>query len=68
MRCVYHKQRSNMGCNCKNNMVKRARVILHNRKWESLNDVEKGQIEGLYHKQHQTYGTEEEIINWLNKK
>lgn len=47
-------------------MVKRARVILHNRTWEELNDVEQGQIEGLYYKQHKTYGTEEEIINWLN--
>jgi len=63
---VYITSKEVMGCNCKNNMAKRARVILHNRTWEELDDVEQGQIEGLYYQQFKTYGTEEEIINWLN--
>jgi len=55
-------------CNCKNKMLRRAKVILNNRKWEDLNDIEQGQIEGMYHQHHGGYGSEEEVINWVNSK
>lgn len=54
-----------MSCSCKNNQKKRALRLLNGRKWEQLNDVEQGQIEGLYYEQFKVYGTEEEILNWL---
>lgn len=53
------------GCNCKNNQRNRARRLLNGRKWEDLNDVEQGQIEGLYYEQFKVYGTEEEVKNWV---
>ena len=56
------------GCGCKNNMLRRAKVILNGRQWEQLNDVEQGQIEALYHDQFRKLGSEEDIINWLKQK
>jgi hypothetical protein len=53
------------GCNCKNNFLRRARVILNGRKWEDLNDIEQGQITAFYHDQFRQYGSDEEIIRWL---
>ena len=54
-----------MGCGCKNNVLRRAKNLLNGRVWEDLNDVEQGQIEGLYYEQHKTYGTEEEVKKWV---
>ena len=65
MLCVLNNQRSKM-CDCKNKVLRRAKTLLNGRKWEDLNIVEQGQIEGLFHEKHGTYGSEEEIINWLN--
>jgi len=65
---VYIKIKEIMGCDCKNKNLRRAKVILHNREWEDLNDIEMGQIEGFYHSEHGGYGTEEEVINWVNSK
>jgi len=57
-----------MPCNCKNNVLKRAKNLLNGRKWEELDDITSGQIEGLYLEQFKSYGSEEQIINWLNQK
>ena len=53
------------GCNCKNNQLKRAKNLLNGRTWEQLNDVEQGQISGLYYDRHKKYGTEEQLIHWV---
>ena len=33
-----------------------------------MEDITQGQIEALYFEKFKTYGTEEQIINWLNQK
>jgi hypothetical protein len=55
-------------CNCKNNVLKRAKTLLNGRKWEELDDITSGQIEGLYYEKFKSYGTQVEIKNWLNTK
>lgn len=58
-----------MGCNCKKkDAIVRANNVLYGRTWEELDDVEKGQIGGIYYQHFKKYATDEEIINWLNLK
>ena len=57
-----------MGCSCKNNVLKRAKNLLNGRKWEELDVIPQGQLEALYYEQFKSYGTEEQIINWLKQK
>lgn len=56
-----------MSCGCKNNQLKRAKRLLNGRTWEDLNDIEQGQIEGLYYEQFKKYPTEEELVQWVTK-
>ena len=55
-------------CGCKDNKLKRAKVLLHNRDFDDLHIVEQGQIHQLYFEEFQKYGTDEDVINWLLKK
>lgn len=56
-------------CNCKNKQLRRAKVILNNRKWEDLNDIEQGQIIGMFQNHHGSFpSNDEEVINWVNSK
>lgn len=62
---AFLNQRSKMGCGCKNNVLRRAKNLLNGRKWEELDDVEQGQIGGLYYEQFKSEGTDEELQNWI---
>ncbi len=55
-----------MSCNCKKNRLGRAKVIQYNRSWNDLDVVEQGQISALYNEEFNKWGTDEEVINWLN--
>ena len=58
-----------MSCDCKNKMLRRAKVILNNRKWEDLNDIEQGQITGMFQNHFGSFpSSDEEVINWVNSK
>ena len=54
-----------MGCGCKNNQQKRAMTLVNGRKWEDLNEIETGQLAGLYQEQHKSFPTDEQIREWL---
>ena len=56
-----------MGCACKDNIKRRALRLINGRTWESLDEIETGQLAGLYQEQFKTFPTDEEIRNWLGK-
>lgn len=54
-----------MSCNCKNNIQRRALRLINGRKWEHLDEIETGQLNGLYEEQFKKFPTEEEVRTWL---
>ena len=53
------------GCNCKDNIKRRALRLVNGKKWEQLDIIETGQLAGLYQEQFKSFPTDEEIKNWL---
>jgi hypothetical protein len=39
--------------------------LVNGRKWEHLDEIETGQLGGLYEEQFGKIGTDEQIRNWL---
>ena len=54
-----------MGCACKDNIKRRALRLINGRKYEQLDTIEEGQLNGLYEEQFKKFPTEEELRNWL---
>ena len=54
-----------MSCNCKNNIQRRALRLVHGRTYEQLDEIEEGQLNGLYQEQFGKHPTETELRNWL---
>ena len=52
-------------CNCKDNVKKRALRLVNGRKWEQLDIIETGQLNGLYNEQFKKFPTDEQVRNWL---
>jgi len=53
------------GCGCKKQNQKRALKIVYGRQWNDLNDIEQGQLGGLYETEFGKVGTDEQIKSWL---
>lgn len=54
-----------MSCNCKKQNQKRALRLVNSRKWDDLNDIEQGQLGGLYETEFGKMGTDEQIRTWI---
>jgi len=53
------------GCNCKNNIEKRAQKLVYGRKWEQLDEMVQGQLGGLYNEKYGEFPTDDKIRQWL---
>lgn len=54
-----------MSCACKNKIELRAKKLIYGRTWDDLNDIEQGQLGGLYQTKFGERGTDKQIREWL---
>lgn len=59
-----------MGCGCKQKKKRKAKIILNNRTWDEVDEIQQGTLNGLYMDEHngQFPDSPEHVINWINSK